>query len=86
MSSTFKKIYSPEEIAEIHRWLTDNRDKVPASLQLDQATEIIDLPQTMGHFIEIVECHRENPTYGAQIYAAFKLRDRIEALRKEESH
>ena len=73
----YKKIYAPDELADIIKWTKENMHRLPESLQLDAATFIPDLHTTMETYIEICEAHAENPTYGAQIRHIFMMRDKL---------
>lgn len=73
----YKKTYSPEELEDIISWTTTNMNRLPKSLQLDKATFIPDLKQTMKNYIEICQVHAENPTYGAQIRHIFMMREKL---------
>lgn len=73
----YKKIYAPEEINELVEWFRARLDKLPKSLRLDKATYIPDFPTTARSFMAIAEMHRENATYGAQIYMLFRMRDKL---------
>lgn len=73
----YKKIYAPEELADVVSWAKKNMHRLPESLQLDKATFIPDLKTTMETYIEICEMHHLNPTYGAQIRHIFMMRDKL---------
>lgn len=73
----YKKIYAPEEIKELLDWFQARLADLPGSLRLDQATFIPDFPATARSFMAIAEQHRENATYGAQIYMLFRMRDKL---------
>ena len=73
----YKKIYSPEELAEVSDWVKKNLHRMPESLQLDASVFIPDLHKTMEIYLDIVDEHRENETYGAQIRHIFNMRDKL---------
>lgn len=76
----YKKHYTVEELNDIISWFSIHKDHLPQSLQLDKATYIMDLKNTMVHFLDIIKKHKDNPTYAAQIYILFLIR---EAVRKK---
>lgn len=73
----YKKIYSPAELQELTDWFKARMDRLPASFRLDAATFIPDFPATVTTYIAIVDAHKENATYGAQIYMLFRMRDKL---------
>lgn len=73
----YKKIYSPAELKELTDWFKERMDRLPASFRLDAATFIPDFPATVTTYIEIVDAHKENATYGAQIHMLFRMRDKL---------
>ena len=80
----YKKLFSGEELREIYQWVKQHQGALPESLWLDDATYIPDLRTTAGHYLEIIELHRENPTYSGQIYQIFRIREKVEQLWAEE--
>lgn len=82
--TSYKKLFSGEELREIYQWVKQHQDALPESLWLDDATYIPDLRTTAGHYLEIIELHRENPTYSGQIYQIFRIREKVEQLWAEE--
>ena len=76
----YKKIYTPEELDDLTQWITEKMPLMPESLQVDEATYIADLKTTAGYYLEIIELHRENRTYGGQIRLLFKVRERLQEI------
>lgn len=74
----YRKIYSSQELNELIAWFKQRMDRLPASLQLDAATFIPDFPATVSTYLAIVDAHKENPTYGAQIYMLFRMREKLQ--------
>lgn len=84
MSPTpYKKVYSPEELNELREWIVARIPTMPKSLQLNDATFIADLPATAGYYVENLDLHRENPTYGGQLLHLFRIREKLEEMEKE---
>ena len=79
----FTKRFSDEDLESVKQWIRDNLDTMPKSLQLNPSTFIADLPTTASYYIDIIDQHKENPTYAGQIYHAFQIRERVEQLRAE---
>ena len=80
----FTKRFSEEDLESVKQWIRDNLETMPKSLQLNPATFIADLPLTASYYIDIIDLHKDNPTYAGQIYHAFQIRERVEQLRAEE--
>lgn len=76
----YQKLFSGEDLKDLYQWVKEHRAALPESLWLDDATHIPDLRTTAGHYLEIIELHRENPTYSGQIYQLFKIREKVEEL------
>ena len=79
----FTKRFSDEDLEDVKKWIRDNLETMPKSLQLNPSTFIADLPLTASYYIDIIDQHKENPTYAGQIYHAFQIRERVEQLRAE---
>lgn len=79
----FTKRFSDEDLESVKQWIRDNLDTMPKSLQLSPSTFIADLPTTASYYIDIIDLHKDNPTYAGQIYHAFQIRERVEQLRAE---
>lgn len=73
----YKKQYSHEELEEILNWFEKNMDKLPASLQLNKATYIKDLPKTVHQYFDLIKQQKDNPTYSGQIHHLFEMRDAV---------
>lgn len=73
----YKKVYSPEELADIVSWARANMHRLPKSLQLGPGLFIPDLHYTMDTYIEICEKLGDNPSYGGQIRQIFMMRERL---------
>lgn len=69
----YKKHFSGEELNSLIAWFEAHKDRFPASLQVDKATFIPDLPHTVRLYYDIVNEHKDNPTYAAQIFLLFKI-------------
>ena len=49
----YKPAYTKQEVDELTRWFEERMDRLPATLQLNEATAASDLPRT-------VKVHKEN--------------------------
>lgn len=76
----FKNGHSSEEIKTLRAWFESHKTEIPASLQLDEATFIPDLPTTFDNFLSVAELHGNNPTYRGQIHLLFKMKKRMDEL------
>lgn len=81
----YKKHYTNEELDELISWFDSHKEHLPKSLQMDKATYIKDLDKTLKLYLEIEKRHKDNDTYGGQIYHMFMMRDAIRALWKKEN-
>lgn len=73
----FKKLYEKEEITDLVDWFKERMDRLPASLQVDKATYLPDLPKTVRFYLELTEKLSKNATFGGQIHIFFCIRDRL---------
>ena len=64
----FTKRFSDEDLEDVKKWIRDNLETMPKSLQLNPSTFIADLPLTASYYIDII---------------AFQIRERVEQLRAE---
>lgn len=70
-----KKVYTPEELDDLVAWMKAHLDAVPQTLTIYSGMTTSDLPLVIRNYIDIVELHRENPTYGGQISHLFRIRE-----------
>ena len=50
----YKPAYTKQEVDELTRWFEERMDRLPATLQLNEATAASDLPRT------VLKVHKEN--------------------------
>ena len=74
----YKKTYTAKELGALTSWFRKHQADLPVSLQLDVATFIPNLPQTVGKYLDIVERHKDSATFGAQIFHLFKIKAKLE--------
>ena len=80
----YKKLYTPEELDEVCEWFKQNMHRLPPTLQLNESTFFLDFPTTASYYIDIVELHRENSTYGGQIHHIFQMQQKLKDMWGEE--
>lgn len=80
----YAKHFNDSDLDDMLRWINENLDNLPESLRVDSGTYIPDLRTSVSHYLEIIPMHRENPTYSGQIYLMFRIRERVEAIRRGE--
>lgn len=73
----YKKLYTPEEVEEICQWFEQRRDQLPTTLQLDDATSMQNLPDTVEKYLAVARLHQNNSTYSAQIYFLGRVQNRL---------
>ncbi len=76
----FKKLYTPEEVAEAKAWFERYSSELPETLQLNAATHYLDLKKALGVFFSVYEAQGNNPTFGGQISQIFLIRQRLEEM------
>ena len=74
----YKKLYTEEEIREVETWFRERAGSLPASLEMGREMRIPDLRQTLDTYIENAKLHRENPTFSAQTFLLFRIRQKLE--------
>lgn len=74
----YKKIYTPDELRDVCEWMASHIPGFPESLQLDDATFIPDLHQTVEQLILLAKKHYNSPTYGGQLLLLFRIREKME--------
>lgn len=71
----YKRHYTDEELKELMDWFDSHWDILPESIYMDKATYIKDFKHTLRLHYDIINQLKDNPTYSAQIYQVFKMRD-----------
>jgi len=80
----YKKLFTHEELQEVCEWMEKNKSRFPKSLQLNNSTFIEDFPTVVGYYIDIVELHKDNPTYSGQIHQIFQMQQKLKEMWGEE--
>lgn len=75
MSQPYQKTYSQEAIHELVLWFRERFDRLPQSLQLRPGVVIPDLRVMVRAYLDVVQMHYENPTYGGQVHHLFEVRE-----------
>lgn len=71
-----QKIYTKEELEELESWF--RKYELPQSLQLDKATYIPDLENTLSYLYGQAEICRENPKMQGAILLLERIRKKLE--------
>lgn len=74
----YKKTYTAEELRELIHWFEAHKEQLPETLRLDKSTFIPNFRLTAEYYISIARKHYANPTYGAQIWMLFRMRERLQ--------
>lgn len=56
----YKPAYAKQEVDELTRWFEERMDRLPATLQLNEAMGTSDLPRTVKALLAVVKAHKEN--------------------------
>ena len=56
----YQPAYTTQETDEIVRWFEKRMDRLPQSLQLNEATSTTDLPRTVKSLLKVAKGHRDN--------------------------
>ena len=54
----YKPAYTKQD--ELTRWFEERMDRLPATLQLNEATAASDLPRTVKALLAVLKVHKEN--------------------------
>ena len=71
----YQKKYDRAVIQELVEWFRARFDRLPQRLQLRPGVVIPDVKVMVRNYLDIVQMHHENPTYGAQVHHLFEVRD-----------
>lgn len=74
------KLYTRDELRELEEWF--NGVELPESIQLDTATYIPDLKDTLAMLVMQAEINCENPKMQGPIYLLERLKTRLEETQK----
>ncbi|MBM6865431.1 hypothetical protein H6A66_09660 [Bacteroides caecigallinarum] len=80
MAKIETKIYTREELAELEAWFKDIQ--LPESLQLDKATFIPDVRETLDRLVLQAEINCDNPKMQGPIYLLERLKAKLEETQK----
>lgn len=79
MPQVYQKLYDPRSLSELVAWFKEHAEQLPPSLQLATGVKILDLPTTVDYYLQIVDLHKENPTFSAPILHLYRMRELLEA-------
>lgn len=68
-------LYTKEELDEIVSWFKARMDQLPEELTIAPGVTTKELPAVVARYYDIIDLHKENPTYTGQIGHLFKIRD-----------
>lgn len=71
----YKRKYTDEEIGDLIAWMEKNLERLPESLQYNQATFIPDLKKTVTNYIDLVRQHKDDPAFNGQVFQFFVMRE-----------
>ena len=80
MAKIETKIYTREELAELEAWFKGIQ--LPKSLQLDKATFIPDVRETLDRLVLQAEINCDNPKMQGPIYLLERLKAKLEETQK----
>lgn len=80
----YKKHYTTEELNEVKEWFKKHMEHLPKEIMMDKATHIKDLKHTVSLYYDILDKHKDNPTYAAQIHHIFMMRDAVKKVWEDE--
>ena len=75
-----KRTHTIEEIDELRDWFETNRDKVPATMQIDSSAFTPDLPETISMLFDQAYICYENPKMQGSIRLLKKIKKLIEEM------
>lgn len=80
MAKITLKLYTHEELLELEEWF--KQIDLPESIQLDKATYIPDLKDTINRLFVQAEINYENPKMQGAIYLLERLKAKLEETQK----
>ena len=75
-----KRTHTIEEIDELKNWFETNRDKVPATMQIDKSAFTPNLPETISMLFDQAYICYENPKMQGSIRLLMKIKKLIEEM------
>lgn len=76
MAKIVSKIYTRDELKELEEWF--NGEKLPDSIQLDKATYIPNLKDTLAKLFVQADINCDNPKMQGPIYLLERLKAKLE--------
>lgn len=73
----YKSIFSKEELKELTDWFKERKDKLPETLQVDEATFVKDLRQTVDYYLRLVELYHDKRAFSGQLYLLERIRKKL---------
>ncbi|MGN1240847.1 MAG: DUF6965 family protein [Alloprevotella sp.] len=73
----YKSIFSKEELNELTDWFNERKDKLPETLQVDDATFVKDLHQTVDYYLRLVELYHDKRAFSGQLYLLERIRKKL---------
>ena len=73
----YKSIFSKEELNELTDWFNERKDKLPETLQVDDATFVKDLRQTVDYYLRLVELYHDKRAFSGQLYFLERIRKKM---------
>lgn len=77
MAKKTVKLYTIEELRELEKWFEGRQ--LPESLQLDKATFIPNVKDTLKRLVDQCEINYENPKMQGCIYLLERLKNKLES-------
>lgn len=74
----YAKIYEPAVLHELMQWFVQRRGQFPETLTINAGFVVVELPQTIERYLELIPLVKENPTFGPQIHHLFRIRALLE--------
>lgn len=73
----YKSIFSKEELKELTDWFKERQDKLPETLQVDDATFVRDLRLTVEFYLRLVELYQDKSAFSGQLYLLERIRKKL---------
>lgn len=69
------ELYTKAELADLVAWFKERLDTLPQDLTIAPGVTTKELPAVVVRYFDIIDLHKENPTYTGQIGHLFKIRE-----------
>ena len=73
----YNSIFPKEELKELSDLFKERKDKLPETLQVDDATFVKDLRQTVDYYLRLVELHHDKRAFSGQLYLLERIRKKL---------